>query len=92
MTFLALAIVALAVAPAQAKDGGKTFDVAVLQCIGDGAEVIVDAFSVTPADLVIVIGGKCAAGVKVIEDAGFELDSAISRPVTFTYTFTKKSK
>jgi hypothetical protein len=92
MTFLALAMVGLAVAPAQAKEGGKTFDVAVLQCIGDGAEVIVDAVSVTPADLVIPLGTKCAAAVKAIEDAGFELDSAISRPVTFTLTYTKKSK
>jgi hypothetical protein len=85
-------MVALAVAPAHAKDGGKSFDVAVLQCIGDGAEVIVDAVSVSTADPVIPLGAKCAAAVKSLQDAGFELDSAISRPVTFTYTFTKSAK
>lgn len=92
LTFLALAMLSLSIAPAQAKDGGKTFDVAVLQCVGDGAAVVIDAYSVTPADLVLVVGGKCAAGVKAIQDAGFAMDSAISRPITFTYTFTKTSK
>jgi hypothetical protein len=92
LTFLALAMVALAVVPAQAKDGGKTFDVAVLQCIGDGAQLTVDAVSVTSLDSQIVIGSMCGEALKTLQDAGYETDSTISRPDTFTYTLTKKSK
>lgn len=92
LTFLALAIVTLAVAPAQAKDGGKTktFQVAVLQCKGNGAQLIVDAVSVTALDSEIEIGSMCGDALKALQDAGYATDSTISRPSTFTYTLTKK--
>lgn len=92
LTFLALAIVSLAVAPAQAKDGGKVFDVAVLQCVGnEGGILVVDAVSLTSLE-VIEIGSMCGDALKTLQDAGYETDSTVSRNVTFTYTLTRNSK
>ena len=89
LTFLALTVVALAVAPAYAKDkGGATFEVAVVQCKGDGAQLAVDAVSVSAAEPVIEVGDMCGDALKALQDAGFVTDSTISRPVTFTYTLT----
>ena len=90
LTFLALAMVVLAVVPAQAK-GSKTFEVAVLQCIGDGPQLTVDAVTVTVLDSEIEVGSMCAEALKTLQDAGYETDSTISRPETFTYTMTKGS-
>ena len=87
LTFLALTLVVLAVAPAHAK-GGATFEVAVVQCKGDGAQLAVDAVSVSTAEPVIEVGDMCGEALKALQDAGFVTDSTISRPVTFTYTLT----